>query len=294
MDATDFRLLLALLREPFAPYVSLGAKVGMTGTAAKARIDSLARRGTLRGIFTVIAPATFGRIERQVIFTGVPADADLRKVLAVRDVVWAGRGHEGPVAVNLALRAPGDVPLDELRAVLGPSVIATVAPDAQPPPRIVLSPLDWRVLDALLDEPRASVRKLAARTGLSERVTKERRDALVRRGAAWVAPDLDATREAGLILFSAYVSFRERDDAKRLALPSLARIRTHDEPPGAFYWGAAATFAEAQSIEAMLRAAPGVVAVSLTVPREVVVANERQHAWIAEELAAWEKARRKS
>lgn len=76
-------------------------------------------------------------------------------------------------------------------------------------------------------------------------------------------------------------------------MPGLARIRVHHAPPGAYHWGRAATLAEVGSIEARLRAAPGVTSVSLTVPKGFLVAETRMRGWVQAELARWQAARRR-
>src|SRR6266545_3693366 len=63
VDERDFRLLARLLREPLANHEALGRAIGVSGTAAKARLERLAAEGVFNGFRGIPAPEVFGRAD---------------------------------------------------------------------------------------------------------------------------------------------------------------------------------------------------------------------------------------
>jgi DNA-binding Lrp family transcriptional regulator len=290
VDTRDARILAELTRSPFAPLESIGRTVGTSGTAVKARLDRLAARGVLLGFAAAPWASSFGRIGRLAVFEDA-LDADLERIALVEDVAWAARSSTGAVGVMIYVREPiAQVPAALAREV-GGRAVALVRP-TEPESAGPLSPLDWRVMDAVVQEPRATLARHAELSGLNARTVRQRREALRGQGML-LSPIVDATREPGEVYYNAYVSARSLADIKALRIPSSLRVASHDDPPAAFLVGHAPTYAAAQEVERKLRALPGAQHVTLDVPRGMVVATDRLRGWIAQELDRWTLARRK-
>ena len=156
----------------------------------------------------------------------------------------------------------------------------------------ILSPLDWRVMDALISNSRASLSALAEGTGLSARTVRKRRDDLLSRGQISLPPRLDTTREGGLIVYSGYVSAELPRSLDQIDAPGLMVVRRLHDPPVALFMGHAETLGEVQSTESRLRGIPGVLEVDLRPSRHAAFATRRLHDWVRAEVKRWETARR--
>jgi DNA-binding Lrp family transcriptional regulator len=295
LDERDCRILIELTRAPFASLADLGRALGVSATAAKARLDRLADAGTYRGLVAAPAARALGKHDRLAVWSRAPPDAEPAQLLAAPEVAWASRAYPTST-VAMLYRDDPDAPLPrELLAAAGraPDAVVTPADPSRAADHLPLSPLDWRIVDALLDEPRATARALAARAGLSARTARARRDALLASGLLGVFPSVDATLEEGSILYNAYVALERPEDARALRLADAHRIVTHHAPPAVFLVGFVRTYAEAHVAEEKLRAAPGVRDVTFSVPQGTLVARDRVAAWTRAEIAKWDRARRR-
>jgi len=290
VDDRDFRIIVELYRHPFASYEAIGRVIGATGTAVKSRLDRLEKRGVIGGFYVTPAARVFGRHRHIFAFLEVETEPNLKDVLDVEDVANVFRGRPGMIMVNTFDPSPEAGPPARLLKLMGRPPYGAVLPDS--PEEIsekdaVLSPLDWRVLDVLVDGPRVPLRELARRTGLTARTVRKRRDALVAKHLLTVSPIIDTSREPGLIVYSGYVTVKRKSDLRHVRAPGLVWAWAHHEPPAAAIFGCAATYAEAQEAEHTLESLPGVTRVVLTVARGGGEAKQRLHEWIRAELARW-------
>jgi len=296
VDERDCRILMELVRAPFETFEGVGARVGVTGTAVKARLARMEKAGIYAGLAVGPAPHALGKHARLAVFAqgGPLVEGDLAALCRVDEVAWAARAYPtasvamlyrddpgAPVPESL-VKAAGRAP-DTLVVPADPRVVAQSAP---------LSPLDWRVMRAVMQEPRASASRLGVLSGLSAKVAKERRDRMLAEGALMAFPVVDATREEGAFLYSAYVGAQSPDALRGVRLPNAHRIVTHHEPPGAYLMGYVRTYAEAHVVEEKLRAMDGVADVTFSVPQGTLLARERLDAWVGAQIERWAQARR--
>ena len=294
MDLRDFQILLELNRHPFSSPGAIGKALGVTGNAVKARLDRMKAEGLLNGFFVMPVSAVFGRHWHVFPYLDVEPEPDLQEILDVEDVVNVWRGRPRTIMVNTYSRTRGGAPSPKLAEVLHCPPSGVALPDA--PNRFsandaVLSPLDWRVIEALLDRPRAPLADLARATQLSPRTVRKRRDSLVSKGLLGIIPNLDTSRESGLIVYSGHVATKTRADLDRLHLPGLSVLRQLFDPPAAWVIGHAATYAELQQVELKLLSIPGVISAQLVPSRGGALATERLRGWIQDELRAWKNRR---
>lgn len=295
VDERDCRLLMELARSPFASFESLGRTLGMSGTATKTRLVRLAHAGIFQGLALTPSPAALGLHGRLAVYGGAPVAASPAQLAQVPEAAWAATAYP-PSSVVLLYREDPDAPLPpELAALAGrpPDSITIPSDPREAAARPPLSPLDWRVMRALLEAPRGTVRALAEATGLSERVVRERRDRMLASGDVAAFPMVDATREAGAIYYNAYVAARRAEDLRGFRFPNAQRVTTHHDPPAVFLAGFVRTYAEAHVAEERLRALPGAAHVSFTVPQGIALATPRLREWVDAQIARWDAARRK-
>lgn len=297
MDLRDFQILLELQRNPFTSVEGLGRWLRISAPAVAARLKGLQERGVLLSLALLPRPQAFRRHWHIFAYSNVDSKVDVRRVLEAADVVSVWRGDSGEMMVNTFDRDRDATPPRELASLLGSRPVGVVSLD--PPgdgvdPGAELSSLDWRVIEALLPDPRASLRELARRTGLSERTVRRRRESLWTRQHVMVIPIIDTTREPGLIVYAGYLAVKRLEDLDSISLPGFVIFRRLYHPPAAWFMGHAGTFAELQSIERKLKAHPGIVAVDLGPTRAAAMARGRLQRWVHAEVRRWDRFRRTS
>ncbi len=290
MDARDFRIVLELHRHPFASYEALGRSVRLTGTAVKSRFERMHARGVVQGFHVAVAAPAFRRYRRIHAFAASGEGPPLDDIVAADPVVFVWRGPPGMFMVTTYDSEPGAEPPGGLIRLFGGPPLASVSPDD--PGRLsrvdaVLSLLDWRVVDALVDSPRASLQALGATTGLTAKTVRNHRDRLLARGLLEVSPILDTSREPGLVVYSGYVGVERPEDLRKIRVPGMGHIWTHHDPPAMAILGHVSSYGEVLEVERQLRSVPGAAQVVVTVARGGAVAVPRLKAWIRAERERW-------
>lgn len=293
MDERDCRLLIELVRAPFGSFEAIGRRLGVKGMTVKLRLARLEQAGVFQGFVCGPSPAALGMHGRLAIYSGAPIACDARDLLLAPGVAWSARSYPPVVSALVYVDRP-DAPLPEaLTRLAGRAPDAVTVPDDPRAAHKPLSPLDWRVMRAVMENPRGSLLDVAASAGLSARTVRARRDRLFEDGDLMAFPSLDATQEAGAILYGAYVGVSHASDLRALRLTNAHRLLTHHSPPATFLYGFVRTYAEAHVAEEKLRALPGATRVHFTVPQGTFEARPRLRAWVDAEIRKWDRARRR-
>ncbi len=189
MDSKDFRLLVALHENARQSYRSLGRSVSLSAPAVRDRLKRLENRHVLQGYWLYVDPSVFEREDLLVFFTGDWARQDVVKALSAPDVVFAAWKLDGGVTVQLWPRDHRQ-PVKDLTAILGaqPSGQAFTEPRRLRP----LSLADWRIIDALIDDPTMPLKRLMRETGLSPKTIRKHLHLLGEEEAISVVPLLGA------------------------------------------------------------------------------------------------------
>lgn len=287
--------MAALFEAPLASYAELGRRVGMTGEGARQRVLRLEEQGVLRGFVAVPVPAVFDRVGT---FVTVEAEAvDTGRALELPDAVLAG-GTMGGLFTVAGFVPPGR---QEARRAAWRDALGTgdaryegaYRPDVDPDP---LGPLAWRVLRALLTDPRAPLADLAETTGLTRRTVGDRRDELVASGALEVTPLVGPSDAGRLFLHVAVIDAEESAAALAARLPNAVATEQMTLSPQGTAREAAILFCELPSLPALqelvdnLEARPGVEEVRPYLLEDYAVHTARLERWIDEELEDWEAA----
>ena len=294
MDELDFRIIAELFRAPFAAHAQIGKTLGRTGTAVKLRLDEMIRRGLISSFLVVPSAPALRRVQKIFPFRNVNPEPPLEEILAVDNVVAVARGSPGMLLVNTFDLDASVAPPSRLVGVVGGTserATLTDTPVGAENLSSALSPLDWRVILALLEDPRASLSDLARKARLTPTTVRRRRDALIRDGLLHVSPIVDTRREPGLIAYSGYLWLLDRSVADSLEWPGLASTWIHHDPPGVSIFGACPNFAAVEELEQELRSTQGVRAAELTASRGGVLAVARIRMWIRTELEWWSGSR---
>ena len=297
VDERDFQLLARLLREPLAGHEALGRAIGVSGTAAKARLERLAAEGVFNGFRGIPAPEVFGRQRRVFVFRKTGAGPEVvQEAIRVDPVVSSHLRQDGLVS-TIAYPVDDDGgPPDELVRAFGEPVFTVRPRPVRPPPApVVLSPIDWRVMRPLVREPRMPVRTLADRVRLSPKTVRRHRDAMIRDGTLMIETSLSGARAQGLLLHNMYLVLPRLPPTERhqilTKLPRCVAVSVMAEPPSIYVFCRASTFAEVLHDEATAKEIAGPEQAGLVFPIATAYAAERIEAWVDEETARWDRRR---
>ncbi len=245
------------------------------------------RERVFEGFYVLPSAALFNRHWKIANFVVQGPEPGVAELLDFDDVVMIWRGRPKTITVNLYARDEDGTVSPQLSALLGGPPFEVLAPErhlSDSRPIGTVSPLDWRVLDGLLDGPSDPLTELAARTGLTPRTVKRRRESLVRRGLVRVLPGFNTSRESGLVLYSGQIVVGRVEDLGAVQIPGLYVMQRFSEPPAAWVFGHAPTVAKLQDIEAEIRETPAVLRAELTPCRGGAFARQRLRGWIRGEL----------
>lgn len=288
MDAKDFRLLVALDQDARQSLQALGRKVSLSAPAVRERLHRLEDRGILQGYWVSIDPAVFGRQDLLVAFGPEWSREDAERVLDGPNVAWVAWKVDGGLTVQLW-------PQDSVRAVsalarfLGRKPIwhgVTVSGG-----KGKLSGLDWRVLDALLDEPLASVDKLSDTTGLSPKTVRNHIADLRRGEAIFIVPRLGSLADSGDLVYHLVVSGNAAFSELRRVIGDAVPIHEIHEPPTKYLLCRAGSLGELTERTHTLGTLPGVASVQVSLNREMLLGTEFVHRLVRNRIVRSKKAR---
>ncbi len=287
MDAIDGRLIARLMQEPLAPMKALCDVTGLTRNAVRARLERLRGEGILVGFNAMPNAALFGRTGIVAVFPPpAVANPPLEAVLAVEEVVSVSTNHDNVLAAIVYVE-DGKIPEALVRVMGGPPARTFVQRSAPlRPPGAVLSGPQWRVLEALISKPRASLREVSLETGLTAKVIRRHRATLFEGGFAQVQALILSARSNGTTLFEIYVqgpAAREPAAITRSLQPSWIIDRL-DEPVGVLLLAMAENVGDAVAAVNKARAIEGVD------HAELIFGHD--HLWARERIEGWCRAKR--
>jgi DNA-binding Lrp family transcriptional regulator len=211
LEEIDGLLVQQLQRDGRASYQALGRAVGLTRTAARARVSRLLQRGVIKVVALPDAAVT-----GQSVVAHLSADvtgsalAAAHAVARLRSAVFVSVAS-GQFPVIADLRSPDEATLaadlDRLRAlpgIRGIEIVRALAMirDAYRPrrgqPAVSTDDLDRLLISGLERDGRMSYAHLAARAGLSAAATRTRVLRLIRGGAVHVTVLVDAAHTGRL------------------------------------------------------------------------------------------------
>ena len=281
MDATDFRLLVALDENARQSYQALGRKVSLSAPAVRERLHRLEERGILHGYWVSINPAVFGREDLLVSFGGEWNREEVVRALGGPDVAWVAWKVDGAVTVEVW---PHDVEkaLITLEQFLGrPPVWHGVS---RVELKRELSGHDWRVLEALIDDPRAPVADLSMTTGLSPKTVRNHVMRLRRDEAIYLVPRLGFLADSGEIVYHLVVAGTASFAELRRAIGDAVLVHETQDPPMKYLFCRADSLGELTAKTHVLETLPKVSSVQLSLNREFHVGTEFVHRLVRERM----------
>jgi len=276
VDGTDFGIVAHLFQDPLAGPQAIARGLGLTRNAVARRLRALAVGPPWLRVHALPHPGLLGRASTVNLFATKGA-VDGPALLACPDVIAYDLNHDGLCAVTLWSRTTPA--LATVRRLLGAPPVAVFDADV-PALAPYLPRLDWKVLVALVRDPRATAAGLARATGLAARTCSRARNRLLAAGAVRVAVGLQEDR-AGLPVFRAYVQGHP-DEARVRAVLGGDAVVTDVVAQGRVWFSRAPTVGGIVTAVQALRGLPGVEDVKLILSRDVGVATDRIVGWCLE------------
>lgn len=281
MDAKDFRLLVALHEDARASYRSLGKRVSLTAPAVRERLHRLEEKGVFHGFWLTPDPQVLGRKDLLVLFGGERTRTDLETALAVRDVVWAAWKVDGGLTVQMWPRDSKEA-VARLVASLGARPSGqTVAEDT---PHEPLSSLDWRIMDALVDDPRLPLQELCGRTGLSPKTVRKHLSQLRRDQSVYITPKLGILGDSGEVVFPLLVHGDVRAAEIRQTMGDAFLLNDTEVPPVKYFLCRVPDMQQVTDRVQRVRKLPGVESAVVTLNRELRINTAFIHAALREQI----------
>jgi len=216
------------------PAREISESVGVSENGVRSRLRGLVEQGFLRGKALTPNPSLFGvRVFVVPLPIGTPTDAGrvFHDLPLVDGVVFArDTMDEGEREVQVYIVAPHDSAATRLASLLRRlSPAREVRPPEPywiPPCDRELSPLDWRLLDAMGRLPDATVPEVAKAVGVSLKTAAKRAHQLIESRACWWTHGPDA-EEFPLAL----IRLELRDGSERAAVAAQAAREAADWIP---------------------------------------------------------------
>lgn len=244
-----------------------------------------------------VAAQIFDRVPVLMVFDPDPSTREqAHQALEIDPVVWARLHHDGTVGVYAYAEDLDAMPPEGLVELYGstPEMGVETRVPLHPPDDPVLSPLDWRVLEHLIPQPRIDVTELADKTGLSRKTVKGRRDELSEDNLLHVGPQLDEGAEAGLMFYHLFVE-TESPEAFTTVQQVLEQGEPYarlSEPPGLLMFCYAEGYEEALADTSAVRGLNEVTETRFTVTLTNRCASGRLVSWVQDRIQSWDQARR--
>jgi len=291
MDAKDFQLLVALFEDPRQGYRSLGKRVSLSHPVVRERLGNLKRRGILQGFFLSINPQALGREDLLVRFDGDWTREDAEMALAVPGVAWVAWKLNGNLTVQVWPH-DRDRAMENLKDALGvnPSGHFLAEPNSS-----FHSPslADWRIIDALIDNPMRPLDSLVAATGLSPKTVRNHLNALLKERTIHISPRLGSLADAGELVYTVSVFGNVGMAELRGVTGDVYMIKEFQHPPAKHLLCRARDLSEVLGKTRALGKIPGAM-VSVSLNREQLIATRSIHSLVRQQIRRLSRNRSQS
>jgi DNA-binding Lrp family transcriptional regulator len=287
MDRTDLGIFSRLVTGALRSDEAIGREVGLTGKAVRTRRKRMEATGVLAEYGIHPSAEILGRHALTWRFGGQDRpELPVARLSAIEDLAYVMRFRPN---FHIAVRftKDPDPPNDpRLSRILGPPLEGP--PDRYPTASSIhaddLSRVDWKVLESVVRNPRASYSVKAQQAELAPRTLRIHQAKLVAARALACVMILNLEREPGLATYGIWLKVDDSFDERAVELPRLwDRPHWTQNPRGVYLLGSADSYFEAREMELRLRSLPGVVGADPLIPAGGYFARERFLRWIRTE-----------
>jgi DNA-binding Lrp family transcriptional regulator len=289
VDSKDFRLLVALHENARLSYRSLGQRVTLSAPAVRERLNRLERRGILQGYWLYIDPNILDREDFMVFYRGDWNREDALKALDVADVAFVAWKLDGSLSVQVW-------PRDRAKPIKDLTMALEIRPSGQTftnrrEEGQMVSLIDLRIMDALVDDPLISFDVLVMKTGLSPKTVRKHLRQLIKDETIFIMPRLGSLGEPGDLVYHLTVSGKVGRNELRHVLGEALVVSETSEPPLKYLLCRADDLAEVTLRTQAVRRLSGVDSVEVTLNKELMVGKEFVHSLIRQKIREQERKR---
>jgi DNA-binding Lrp family transcriptional regulator len=288
LDSKDFQLIVALYDNTRQSYQSLGRRVSLSPPAVRDRLNRLKRKGILQGFMLLIDSSIFDRDDLLLIFHGDFPRKTVLSALAVPDVSWVAWKLDGGMTLRLWTKNEHEA-TDNLVKItgIGPSGRAFTPGRRRPPVSII----DLSIMDALINDPRASFGQIIKSTGLSPKTVRKHLDQLLETKTISITPLLGALTDSGDLIYPLVVTGRTSISDVRRIMGNSAVVHHTQDPPMKYMLCKESSLMDVMTKTRALEKVQGVESVTISLNREMLVSTDLRHSLIQEEIRRLEKDR---
>ncbi len=266
----------------------MAESTSLSAPAVRERLQRLESRGIINGYWLRIDPAIFNRDDLLIIFQAQLTREDAEKALDAPDVVWVAWKVDGGLTVQVWPKNREEVVRDLINTLgLSPSRQTFTRSLKQYP----LSLADWRIMDALIDDPRAQLENLCRSTGLSPKTVRKHLERLVKAGPIQAIPKPGAMADSGDVVYTLAVFGHCSVSELRTVLPDVILLNQEQQPPVKYLLCRSSDLADVTSRIGQVSKLRNVESVFVTLNREFLVATKFVHGLVQEQIDVWEKKR---
>ena len=223
MDALDFRILGLLIRNARLSYESMAAELGVPEGVIISRVFLMWDAGVISEYRTRVSPRLFGCRPAIVLAEAYRSYCKQKDVRALRTVDRITQIVETTSKIYSAyvlFRDDQDLrdTVDLIRAKVSPSRITSLLQPHEPVPSVQLTGQDWKIVEYLMDDPRAAEDKMARDLGVPERSLKRRMEKLLTGGAYSHTIVIQPGMFQGMTSNRLYIVFKDGDEHDRKAI----------------------------------------------------------------------------
>lgn len=283
VDGKDFRLLVALSEDARQSLQALGRKVSLSAPAVRDRLRHLESRAILQGYWVSFDPAIFGRENLLVSFRGEWSREEAVHALGAPEVAWVAWKVEGGVTVQVWPKDAKSALRDVSRFVgRQPRWHGTSSSGWSG----TLKRPDWRLLDALIDEPLASVRTLGGTVRLSPKTVRRRLASLTGSEAIYIVARLGYAMDSGDLVYDLAVSGTPTFAEVHRAVGDAMLIHETQEPARMYIMCRSPSLGDLTAATRRVEKVSGVTDVQVSLNRELLIAKDFHHALVQEAARA--------
>jgi DNA-binding Lrp family transcriptional regulator len=289
VDSKDFRLLVALHENARLSYRSLGQRVSLSAPAVRERLNRLEAKGILQGYWLYIDPDALDREDLMLFYRGDWNREDALKALDVDDVAFVAWKLDGSLSVQLW-------PKDRTKPIKDLTMALESRPSGQTFTKRRdedkrLSLIDFRIMDALVDDPLTPFEELVRKTGFSQKTVRKNLQQLIKDETIFIMPRLGSLAESGDLVYHLTVAGTVGRNELRRVLGEALVVSETSEPPLKYLLCRADDLAEVTVRTQGLRKLYGVDSVEVTLNKELLVGKEFVHSLIRRKIREWERKR---
>ncbi|WP_424358399.1 AsnC family transcriptional regulator [Methanocella sp. MCL-LM] len=223
MDALDFRILGLLLRNARLSYERMAVELGVPEGVIINRIFQMWDAGVISEYRTRVSPQLFGCRPAIVLAEAYRSYCKQKDIRALRTVDRITQIVETTSKIYSAyVLYKDDLELkdtvDLIRAKVSPSRVTSVLYPHEAVPSVQLTGQDWKIVEYLMDDPRAAEDKMARDLGVPERSLKRRMDKLLVGGAISHTIVIQPGMFQGMTSNRLYILFKNGDEHARKAI----------------------------------------------------------------------------